>query len=366
MNKRVLHIFGGMNRGGAELRTLATMLPLADKGIQLEFCALSGKKGVLDDGIITAGSQVHYCALGLFFPFKLFKLLRQEKFDTVHSHVALVSGVILFIAWLAGVKQRITHFRSTQEVAERSFIRKLRNNFFHSLINIFSTDILGVCQAALVAFWRKDWQKDSRCKVIYNGLKIIDFQKKDPTFWHKYAIHPNTPVIVNIARMDPPKNHLFMVELLNQFITSFGNGYLVFVGKEDSSTKEKIIALAKKYACEQQIIFVGEQGNIYPFIQNADTLLFPSLWEGLPGAVIEAASVGLPVVASDLPGVKEIAQQISCVKHLSLSDDTQQWAMLLKQSISSSDKEREKNCLLFKQSSFNLNQCVEALYAIYR
>jgi glycosyltransferase involved in cell wall biosynthesis len=355
-----------MNRGGAELRTLATMQPLADKGIHLEYCALSGKKGVLDDDIFAAGSQVHYCALGLFFPFKLFNLLRQQKFDTVHSHVALVSGVIVFIAWLAGVKQRITHFRSTQEVAERSLLRKLRNRFFHGLINLFSTDILGVCQAALAAFWRKDWQKDSRCKVIYNGLKTVDYQKKDSAFWHKYSIEPITPVIVNIARMDPPKNHLFMVELLKQFIANFGNAYLVFVGKEDPATKEKIISLAQEYACEQQIIFAGEQGDIYPFIQNADALLFPSLWEGLPGAVIEAASVGLPVVASDLPGVKEIAQQLPCVKHLSLRDNTQQWAMLLKQSVSCSEQEREQNCLYFKQSSFNLNQCVEALYAIYR
>lgn len=366
MNKKVLHIFGGMNRGGAELRTLATMEPLAEKGINLEYCALSGKKGVLDDDILAEGSKVHYCALGIFFPFKLFKLLRQHKFDTVHSHVALVSGVILFIAWLAGVKQRVAHFRSTQEVAERSLFRKFRNKLFHQLIGFFATDILGVCQAALVAFWRKDWQNDPRCNVIYNGIKTVDYQIKDHTFWQKYAITPKTPVFVNIARMDPPKNHLFMVEVFAAFIANFGNAYLVLVGKEDPLTKEKIIALAKEYNCEAKIIFAGEQGDIYPFIQNADTLLFPSLWEGLPGAVIEAASVGLPIVASDLPGVKEIALQLSCVKYLSLHDSTQQWAALLNQSISSSDQLIKQNCQTFKESSFNLNQCVEALYAIYR
>jgi len=366
MNKKVLHIFGGMNRGGAELRTLATMQPLTDKGIHLEYCALSGKKGVLDDDIFAAGSKVHYCALGLLFPFKFFILLRRQKFDTVHSHVALVSGVILFIAWLAGVKQRVAHFRSTQEVAERSLLRKLRNKFFHQLIDFFATDILGVCQAALVAFWRKDWQNDPRCHIIYNGLKTIDYQIKDHSFWQQYAIPPKTPIFVNIARMDPPKNHFFMAELFAEFIANFGNAYLVLVGKEDPQTKEKIIALAKKYNCEMKIIFAGEQEDIYPFIQNADTLLFPSLWEGLPGAVIEAASVGLPVVASDLPGVQEIAQQLPCVKYLSLNADTQQWATLLNQSISSSVQVRKQNCQVFKQSSFNLNQCVEALYAIYR
>ncbi|MEH6384960.1 MAG: glycosyltransferase [Colwellia sp.] len=366
MNKKVLHIFGGMNRGGAELRTLDTMQPLAEKGIELEYCALSGKKGVLDESIFAAGSKVHYCALGIFFPFKLFNLLRQNKFDTVHSHVALVSGVILLIAWLAGVKQRVAHFRSTQEVAERSLLRKFRNKVFHQLIDFFATDILGVCQAALVAFWRKDWQKDSRCRVIYNGLKTVDYQIKDPSFWQDYAIKPNMPVIVNIARMDPPKNHLFMVKLLAEYIMDFGNAYLVFVGKEDPQTKERIITLAQKHNCEELIIFAGEQSNIYPFIQNADTLLFPSLWEGLPGAVIEAASVGLPVVASDLPGVKEIAVQLPSVKYLSLRDNTQQWVKLLNQSITSGDQERKQSCQEFTQSQFNLNQCVEGIYAVYR
>ncbi len=366
MKKKVLHIFGGMNRGGAELRTLATMQPLAEKNIQLEYCALSGKKGVLDDDIVANGSHVYYCALGLLFPFNLYRLLRQQKFDAIHSHVALVSGVILFIAWLAGIKQRIAHFRSTQEKAERSVLRKLRNRFFHILINLFATDIIGVCQAALVAFWRKDWQIDSRCKVIYNGLENVNYQTKDLSFWHKYDVKPNVPIFINIARMDPPKNHLFMIKLLAHYIAEFGTAYLVLVGKEEQDKKESIIALAKQNDCEQQIIFVGEQADVYPFIHNADAMLFPSLWEGLPGAVIEAASVGLPVVASNLPGIKEISEQLPCVKYLSLNDSIQKWASLLHQSISHSEQSRKKDALLFKESSFNLNQCVEALYATYR
>lgn len=366
MNKKVLHIFGKMDRGGAELRTLATLQPLKDKGVDIEFCSLSGQQGLLDEEIKALGSEVHLCQLGLFFPIKFYRLLRQHKFDVVHSHVAMVSGFILFLAWLAGVPQRIAHFRNTHDAANTSFVRKWRNRFLHSLIDLFATNILGVCNAALSIFWRPDWQQDPRCQTIYNGLSHQALLEKKPTFWQENNINNHYPVMLNVARMVEQKNHRFMIRVLAEYIKQYGPINLALLGKKEEKIQQEIISLAQEHHCLEYVVFLDVQPNVYDFLTHANVMIFPSLWEGLPGAVIEAASVGLPVVANDLPGVVEIAQQLPCVHYLSVEQPVILWAEVINSEITNNFNEREKHHNTFKNSSFNLNQCVEALYVIYQ
>ncbi|XQW85409.1 glycosyltransferase [Thalassotalea piscium] len=365
MTKKILHIFGIMNRGGAELRTLDTLVPLSNKNIALEFCALTGQAGVLDEMIVAQKSKVHYCRLGLFFPIRFYLLLKRNNFDAVHSHVADVSGVILFIAWLAGVKQRIAHYRSTQVAAQTPLIKKIRNSFFKKLIDWFATDIIGVCKAALNAFWFKYWEQDKRCRVIYNGLKRHQALPKIPDFWHQFQLNEHIPVIINIARMDPPKNHSFMLKV---FIDAFKKQpcYLVLIGKESPLVKEKLLNYLTDAQLTQYVYFAGEQADVYPFIQNADAMLFPSLWEGLPGAVIEASSLGLPVISSALPGVSEIAEYLPSIKQLSLQAPVSQWGDALTEAFKQSPEDKKLAQVAFSQSPFNLDLCVEALYALYQ
>jgi glycosyltransferase involved in cell wall biosynthesis len=55
-------------------------------------------------------------------------------------------------------------------------------------------------------------------------------------------------------------------------------------------------------------------------------MIFPSLWEGLPGAVLEAATAELPVLASDLPGTKEIGRYFTNVRTMPLELSDEDWA----------------------------------------
>ena len=365
--KKVLHIFGQMERGGAELRTIATMQSLQAKGFQYEFCVLSGKPGVLDNTIREMGGEVHYCKLGLNFPKRFIQLLNDKNVDIVHSHVAMVSGFILFLARLAGIKQRIAHFRNTHDSANSSTIRKLRNRVLHQCINFFATNILGVCKAALSVFWSTNWQQDKRCKTIYNGLPSPAFQTPQKTFWRFLPEHRrNGPVVVNVARMATQKNHCFMVEIIAGYKQQYGNVTLILIGKESADIKQSMLTKAKALGCEDCLFFAGEQDNVYQYLQNADAMLFPSKWEGLPGAVIEAASIGLPVVATDLPGILEIAEYLPAVKPISLEQSVQHWVSELHTVNCQSLNTRQKNAASFDTSPFSLTQCTKALADVYR
>ena len=110
--------------------------------------------------------------------------------------------------------------------------------------------------------------------------------------------------------------------------------------------------------------FLGLQSDVLTWLEHADVMLFPSLWEGLPGAVIEAASVGVPVVASDLPGVLEIARQLPIVSPLSLAANDEQWAKCVVQQFSYLPPKRDR-LTQFSRSDFQLRTNIDTLYAIY-
>lgn len=364
MTKRVLHVFGIMNRGGAELRTLSTMEYMLNKGISYDFVVLTGKKGVLDDQIKESGGTIHYCPLGKGFIFRFAKLLRKGNYDILHSHVSLASGLMIFMAWLFNIKVRIAHFRSTNDVANPSAIRKIRDFFLRKLLLLFSTNIVGVCVAALNAFWSKDWSKNNKFHVIYNGFPTVD-NDVNTDFWaHYIPEYQGQDVIINVARMDEPKNHPRIVEIFAEFAQLNTQAILVFVGKEEPSIKATMLEITKKHHISHRLHFLNEQSNVIPFLTNANLMLFPSKWEGLPGAVIESISAGTPVLGSKIPGIVEISEHLNTVTPVSLSQSNQEWAQNI---VSKLDGTPPKTSVKaqFNQSTFIAKHNLEQTYALY-
>lgn len=364
MTKRILHVFGAMNRGGAEMRTVSLMEKMRYRGIQFDYCVLSGEKGVLDDDIRQLGGNIYYCKLGPTFIFRFIKLLRKKQFSAVHSHVAYVSGFILLLGKLAGVKKRIAHFRNTTVSGANSKIRIARDKVLIFLINHFATDILAVCKGAMDGFWGAAWSKEKRCQVIYNGFDIPERNLK-LNFWAGYITgYSGQKVVVNVARMDIQKNHVRQCDIFNELTKLDSNTLMVFIGKENDQRKAEMMNKLNLYKIQDKVNFLGLQTDVLQFLSHAHAMLFPSEWEGLPGVVLESASVGLPVVASDLPGVEEISEQLPNIKIVKRSDSNTLWAQNLKQVL---DTTNDTQIMIdaFNRSDFLIDSNIDQLYAIY-
>ena len=141
---RVLHVFGTMNRGGAELRTLDVVRRSAGDGVVHEFATLTGREGVLADEIRALGGAVHPCALDASFAPRFIALIRRRRISVVHSHVFLTSGLVLALARAAGVPRRIAHFRSTSDGQPSTLRRRAYRRAMRALLDVAATDILGV------------------------------------------------------------------------------------------------------------------------------------------------------------------------------------------------------------------------------
>lgn len=364
MSSRVLHIFGAMNRGGAEMRTVSLMSEMNKHNVQFDYCVLSGEAGVLDDKIRLLGGEVYYCKLGPTFIIRFIFLLLKGDFSVVHSHVAYVSGFILLLAKLSGVKKRVAHFRNTTAGNSPSFIRLSRDKFLKFLIGFSATNILAVCDGAMVGFWGDNWRSEKRCNVIYNGFEIVERQIES-AFWPKFIpVYHEQKIVVNVARMDVQKNHIRQIDIFHELHKLDPNIFMVFIGKENLERKSIMMAKIIQYQLQEKVFFLGLQKDVLGFLQHADVMLLPSEWEGLPGVVLEAASVGLPVVASDLPGVKEIAQQLPFINVVQLKECNSHWGAIVN-NVLMQDVDPHEMIAAFKQSDFLIDSNVDQLHAIY-
>src|SRR5690606_31497974 len=103
-------------------------------------------------------------------------------------------------------------------------------------------------------------------------------------------------------------------------------------------------------------------------LRAADVLLLPSLREGIPGVVLEACVIGVPVLATDLPGVREIGNRLEGVYFLSLAESDAEWARvaLSLPGEAARLRLRERARERFRPSVFHVARAVEAHRALWR
>lgn len=325
---RILHIFGRMDRGGAEMRTLELFRALDRRTYVFEFCSLSGLPGELDAEITSLGGKVHLLKLNGHFPRAFLSLLRTGRFAAVHSHVHLFTGVILLLAAAAGIPKRIAHFRSTADEKGRSLWRRFRNRMLKHVVNSVATNIVGVSEATLEMVLGSSWRGDPRCRVIYSGVAVEKFKVAgDPAgVRNELGFPENATLVIHVGRMCREKNHERLVRIFLSFAQLVPDARLVMIGKRDPVIETRIAAIAQNEHASSRISFAGVREDVGRLLASSDLMLFPSLQEGLPGAVVEAAAAGTPVLASDIPGISELVGRLPGVQTISLEQPDEYWA----------------------------------------
>jgi glycosyltransferase involved in cell wall biosynthesis len=367
---RILHVFGRMHRGGAELRTLDLMRAIDRRRFQLHFCTLSGTAGSLAGEIRALGGDVHPVALGLSFPLRFHRLLRAQRFDVVHSHVHYASGLVLALARLRGVPVRVAHFRNTHDGKPDDWRYGMQRRLLRGLIDAHATHILAVCEGAMRVAWGPEWARDPRCQVIYNGLDLAPFAGAPAraAVRGELGFPADCPLYIHVGRLTRQKNQLRTVAIFARIRARTPEARLLLVGHGDGALEARLRERVADASLQGSVLFVGERADVPRLLRASDVLLFPSLWEGLPGVVLEACAAGIPVLASDLPGVLEIAAHFASVRALPLDVPDETWAHEAvrlaadRRAVVDDTGPRER----FAASVFDLRRCAEAMGHVWR
>jgi asparagine synthase (glutamine-hydrolysing) len=324
---RVLHIFGRLDRGGAEMRTVGLMRRIDRSRFKLEFAALSGLPGSLDADVRAMGGEVHLCKIDAPSFLRSFrKLLRDGHYDVVHSHVHHTSGLILRLAKAEGVPVRIAHFRSTGGVEKGTPVRRIQRGLMTRWIDTCATDIFAVSEGAMRAAWGERWAADPRCHVLYNGVDPTAFLGGPAEAREEMGVAPGDPLFIHVGSLTYPKNHLRLLEIFREIVDRTPGARLWLVGRNAENLEAEVRTRVVALGLEDNVSLLGERADVPRLLQAADAMIFPSRYEGMPGAVLEAAAAGTPVLGTDLPGILEIARHVQTVQCMSLTRTNGAWA----------------------------------------
>jgi glycosyltransferase involved in cell wall biosynthesis len=135
------------------------------------------------------------------------------------------------------------------------------------------------------------------------------------------GIPPSRQVIIHVGNFRPAKDHETLIQSMSKIVEQSKEVHLLLVG--NGPLLPKIRQLVASKGLQHHVHFAGPAGprnDVPRLLMASDCFIFPSRWEGLPGAVLEALAAGLPVVASDLPAIREIASDSDNVHTVSVGD----------------------------------------------
>jgi len=304
---RVLHIFGRMNRGGAETFIMHVYRNIDRSRIQFDFAVHSDQPGHYDEEIRSLGGRIfvlprpHPATLPAYWR-ALVRVLRDEgPFAVVHSHVHFYSGIPLAIAASTGIPRRIAHSHNISDGKRSTWPRRLYRWYMRSLISRYATHMLGCSRPACEALYGSKCWRDKRVQVVHYGIDLTPFEllPKDRNLLRDRIGLPRDCLLIgHVGRFDVQKNHRFLIEIFESLVAQCPTARLVLVG--DGPLRPEIERLVRVKGIQDRVFFLGVRADVPEIMGCLDVFLFPSLYEGLGIVLIEAQAAGVPCVVSDV------------------------------------------------------------------
>ena len=147
-----------------------------------------------------------------------------------------------------------------------------------------------------------------RIEVIANAVDVHALHSSPPPsvlsdVRESLHVPPNAYIIGTVAAMRDQKGYEYLIRAIPKIVNQLPNAYFVFVG--DGVLRQDLERLVDMLNVREHVRFLGWQFNTAPLLHTFDLFVLPSLYEGLPLAVLEAMAVELPIVATEVDGTAE-------------------------------------------------------------
>ncbi|MDK9684923.1 glycosyltransferase [Pseudoalteromonas shioyasakiensis] len=293
---KVAHVFKSLAAGGIEKWLTDVAIDNSEKKrFDLTFLLQSKDFGFFEEQVQNTSVNVKKMDLRRSFIkylYDLFLEFRNGKYDVVHSHVHHFSGIVMLVAFLAGVKIRVaqSHNDKREEYKDVSLKKKTYFIVCKLLLQIFANKKIAVSDNAAESLF----PYSKKVHILPCGLRLNIPQGNNKT-------KGNSPKIVigHIGSFSPQKNHKFICELAQNLELNYPNRFefqLVGGGGLYQSIVEKV----KQLNLEKTVKFLGLRKDVPSLIYNEfDIVILPSLHEGLAMVALEAQYYGKPLIVSD-------------------------------------------------------------------
>ncbi|MCH3975189.1 MAG: glycosyltransferase [Bifidobacterium tibiigranuli] len=359
--RRILHIIPEFNPGGGIENVVMNYYrnidrshfqfdvvthSIADSSLALEFESLGGRITKMPVFGLSALSDIRK---------KYAKLIYDNAYDCVHCHMPNAAFLYLKIAKSMGVPQRILHSHQNRYADTASHV--IRNIPLVALGKPYANVRLACSQdAGDFLFGHREYT------ILPNAIELDAFRfnktlraaKRD-----ELGLATNDFVLGNVGRLTPQKNQTFLLSFLPALLKKRPDIVVLLVG--EGPCRNELVSEARDLKVSEHVRFLGMRTDMAGLYSAMDAFVFPSLYEGLGEALIEAQVSGLPAIAStDVPKIAKINDSCAFIDRM----DENAWINGVSRLSRSSN--RENGYLKALGSQYDIESTKDMLEMIYR
>ena len=300
---RVFHLITRLLKGGAEGKTIGTVLGLDDYEFTVGYGAEYDAEQVQrlhDHGVETQRFRTmrHYNPVTTIpAVLSVAQYIRREEFDIVHTHSTEAGIIGRFAARLAGTPA-VVHtvhgvpFADDRNAALERFILGCERRAAPM------TDRLVVNADAIAEdYLSRGIGKPEQYTTVYSGIDIDAFQGVDPAA----DVDGEDPRVLMVGRLAKGKGFDVLLDALDRLDRTDLSVYIV----GDGPRRDWIESEVQSRGLDEVVELLGYRSDVPAIMAACDVFVLPSYREGTPRVITEAMASGLPVIATEIAGIPE-------------------------------------------------------------
>lgn len=309
---KILHLITHMPVGGAQDNTLLTV----EKHNRDDFCVhlAANPSGAWTNRALSVADVFHplphlvtpiHPLDDLKALFEIVKLLKQERFEIVHTHSSKAGMLGRLAARIVG-RSIVVH--TIHGFPFHDFMPAWKRNIYIGLERLarsWTDYFITVCDLNRQEALELNLLDAHNAQTVYSG---IDFSKLDSsgeisTIYQTLEISPELKTIMMVGRLDDQKAPYYLIEAFSNVLQQYPNVILLLVG--DGPLRPQLEQQVNELGIQSSVRFLGSRTDVPHLLKGIDIFALSSLWEGLGRAMTEAMLLGKPVVVPAIHGIPE-------------------------------------------------------------
>lgn len=336
---KVLHIISGYGGGiSSHIRNLAKEIN-SDK-ITFDVIGFSDYSDEFAEEIASTDGKVFTFLKPKKYGFLKFfingvsTIKKNGPYDYVQCHISgYLSIVFRLMTLLAGQRKMIVHAHKSQNDFMEGFKNKMITLADRIGTNISATSRTSCSTEASKFVFGDKFIDNKKIMHIPNSIPpekyMLEYTEEQKiAMKEKLEIDINKTIFGNVGRFYHQKNHMFMVEIVEELVKLEIEFLWIFVGEGDLESKIKDEINDRNLS--EYVKFLGRREDAHELYQIFDVFVMPSFYEGLPTVIVEAQAAGVPCVLSDSI-TKEVDLKLGMVEYISLDKHASYWATKVKE-----------------------------------
>lgn len=370
---KVLQVVPCLELGGTEAFIMNNYRNIDRNKIQFDFFVFSKQDYPYLREIKDMGGKVHFGiqpsirnVIGFYKAFKQ-AVSSGGPYAAIHCHANAGNALPLICGALCGIKNRISHSHATNQMP-LSFIKRLFYLIRIFFIKRFATQFFACSCDAGEELYGKNFF-DAKGAVIHNGIDVQKYSKEysdtERNLMEEFCICDSNDLIVgNITRFDSNKNQIFAVDVFFEILKRYPDAILL-LGGVDGGCLNNVKAKVADLGIENNVRFIGKRQDVTDCLKLIDIYLFPSLFEGLGIALLEAQAAGCLCFASS--GVSnESDMGLGTVEYYDLQDGAAKWVERMLNKFDNFTPPGEAEILTaFKNNGYDITESANKLVKFY-